>query len=339
MTAFSFSAHAQPAGQDEPESDFRVSGPHVHDNLALYFIHGKSAPGTTPLTLDEALKLERVRVLETGNVNELQIENTGDEPIFIQSGDIVKGGKQDRVITSSFVLKPKSGAVPLAAFCVEHGRWSSRGTESAAVFASSAEAMPSRAAKMYFREAEKSRSTEGYRGEVSKQQAAVWSEVEKAQKNLTAGVKSSVSAAQSPSSLQLSMENDNVRKAREAYMASLEKAGVKDDDVIGYAFAVNGKLNSADVYSSNGLFRKMWPKQLKSVATEALGEKEAKPAAGAAPSLDDVKAFLANARASAATETSERNDNKLQIRESDKSVYMAASPTKAGIVHENFLAK
>jgi ARG and Rhodanese-Phosphatase-superfamily-associated Protein domain len=111
-----------------------ISGPHVHDNLAVYFIHGPSSAGPVPLTLQEALDKGAVRVMETGSVNELQIENSGDEDIFIQSGDIVKGGRQDRVLTMSFVLPPKSGVVPLAAFCVEHGRWSARGNESVAMF-------------------------------------------------------------------------------------------------------------------------------------------------------------------------------------------------------------
>ena len=105
-----------------------ISGPYVHENLAVYFVHGPSAPGPVPLTLQEALAKGSVRVVETGEVNELKVENTGVEDVFIQSGDIVKGGQQDRVLTMSFVLPPKSGEVGLAAFCVEHGRWSGRGS-------------------------------------------------------------------------------------------------------------------------------------------------------------------------------------------------------------------
>ena len=114
-------------------------------------MHGPSAPGPVPLTLQEALAKGSVRVIETGEVNELKVENTGDEDMFIQSGDIVKGGKQDRVLTMSFVLPPKSGEVGLAAFCVEHGRWSARGGEDVKAFASAAEAMPSREAKLAMR--------------------------------------------------------------------------------------------------------------------------------------------------------------------------------------------
>ena len=64
--------------------------------------------------------------------------------MFIQAGDIVKGGKQDRVLTVSLLLPAKSGRVPIASFCVEQGRWSARGKEDHAKFSSAKEAMPSR---------------------------------------------------------------------------------------------------------------------------------------------------------------------------------------------------
>ena len=71
------------------------------------------------------------------------------------------------------------------------------------------------------------------------------------------------------------------RTRRPPISKALEQAGEKDDDVVGYVFAVNGKLNSADVYPSNGLFRKMWPKLLQASVTEAIGEKNAGGDAGA----------------------------------------------------------
>ena len=117
-----------------------------HANLAVYFVHGVSAGGAVPLTLQEALAKGSVQVIETGRVNELQIENTGSEQVFIQAGDIVKGGKQDRVLTVSFLLPANSGRLPIASFCVEQGRWSARGKEDQAKFSSAGEAMPSRSA-------------------------------------------------------------------------------------------------------------------------------------------------------------------------------------------------
>src|SRR5581483_2266553 len=141
MLSFAASAAA------EPEA-LHISGPAIYENLAVYFIHGPSKAGPVPLTLEEALRGGKVRVRETGNVNSLEVENLGDEPVFIQAGDIVKGGKQDRTLTVSLLLPPKSGAVPIASFCVEHGRWSPRAAENAAQFNSAAAIVPSHATKL-----------------------------------------------------------------------------------------------------------------------------------------------------------------------------------------------
>src|ERR687883_1105547 len=79
-----------------------------------------------------------VVVHETKDVNELSIENVSeDEEVYVQSGDIVKGGQQDRVLAVDLVVPPRSGRMPIAAFCVESGRWSRRGGEAASTFESS----------------------------------------------------------------------------------------------------------------------------------------------------------------------------------------------------------
>jgi hypothetical protein len=132
----------------ETGDDYRLSGPAVHGNLAIYFVHGKSRPGPIPLTLAEALAKKTIEVREIGQVNELQVENIGGEEIFIQAGDIVKGGQQDRVLRVSLVLKPHSGPLPIASFCVEQGRWSARGGEDVAKFSSANASLPSRTAKI-----------------------------------------------------------------------------------------------------------------------------------------------------------------------------------------------
>src|SRR5436190_17919166 len=129
-------------------NDYRVTGPVVHENLAIYLVHGKSAVGPVPLTLEDALTKGSVKVHETGNVNELQIENLGTGEVFVQSGDIVKGGQQDRVLTVSLLLPPRSGRIPIASFCVEQGRWTARGKEDVKTFATASAVVPSREAKI-----------------------------------------------------------------------------------------------------------------------------------------------------------------------------------------------
>ena len=68
--------------------------------------------------------------------------------MYVQSGDIVKGGKQDRVLMVSMVLPPNSGRLPIESFCVEQGRWQARGREDVSRFASADAALPSREAKL-----------------------------------------------------------------------------------------------------------------------------------------------------------------------------------------------
>jgi hypothetical protein len=60
----------------------------------------------------------------------------------------------------------------------------------------------------------------------------------------------------------------------DGYVAKLKEVVDADEneDVIGYAMAVNGKVIGADVYGSSALFRKLWPKLLRSAATEAAAE-------------------------------------------------------------------
>src|SRR5262245_35310895 len=74
----------------DSEAEYRFSGPLVSENLAVYFIHGESSAGPVPLTLQEAMAREAVQVYETGSVNQLAVENRGEETVFIQAGDIVK---------------------------------------------------------------------------------------------------------------------------------------------------------------------------------------------------------------------------------------------------------
>ena len=78
--------------------------------------------GKTFLTLQEAMVQKKVVVYETKSVNELSIQNISDEDIYVQSGDIVKGGQQDRMIGVDLIVPRRSGKMPIAAFCVEHGQ-------------------------------------------------------------------------------------------------------------------------------------------------------------------------------------------------------------------------
>lgn len=323
------------------EDAYRVSGPIAHDNLAVYFVHGASNAGPVPLTLAEALTAKSVRVLETGQVNALSIENLGDREVFVQSGDIVKGGRQDRVLSVSLVLPPHSGVVPITAFCVEQGRWSKRGYEDARQFDSAAASLPSRAARLAIQPPEagllNSPVSAYAEPAIAEQQSKVWNDVVGVQRRLADKLDQSVASPQSPTSLQLALENEKLKKVQDGYVAALEPAGEKESDIIGYAFAVNGKIDSADVYPSNALFRKMWQKLLTANVTEAIAAKS--DAAKAAPPSADITAFLKTAEAGAASNQTLTPSVQLEIRTNDKSVYLATLRTDGSWAYRSYIAK
>jgi hypothetical protein len=332
----------------------RISGPFTHENLAVYLVHGADAPGPVPLTLQEAMAKGQVQVIETGRVNELQIENTGTDEVFVQAGDIVKGGRQDRVLTVSLLLPPKSGRMPIASFCVEHGRWSARGKEDQFKFSSAKEAMPSVAALAAMITppsdpqphagigASNPGTARAARGNdtVADKQRKVWDSVAATQYKLSRGLNAGVAAPQSATSLQLSLENEKLATARADYIRALEPAGGKDRDVVGYIIAINGNFVAGNVYSSNALFRKMWSKQLAAGVTEAIGEKvqaAARPAA--APAAPAATEFLAHAEKGSARERAITQTMRQEVRDSDDALYSEARTASGRWVHRSYLAK
>ncbi len=93
-------------GQKPDQDDYRLEGPFTHGNLSVFLIHGKDKiKGATFITLQEALIQKKVIVRETREVNELSIENISGEEVYVQSGDIVKGGQQDRMMAVDLILR------------------------------------------------------------------------------------------------------------------------------------------------------------------------------------------------------------------------------------------
>src|SRR5439155_1314060 len=127
----------------------------------------------------------------------------------------------------------------------------------------------------------------------SNAQTQVWSNVQVLQQNLARTTGGSVQAPLSQTSLQLSLEHPRVQQAVQKYIADLAPAIDEKNDAIGYAVVVNGKIQSADVYASNALFQKLWPKLLKASAVDALAER--RPGVAAIPDAEAVRAFLADA--------------------------------------------
>ena len=119
-------------------------------------------------------------------------------------------------------------------------------------------------------------------------------------------------------------------------MAALKAAGEAADDIVGYVFAVNGKLNSAEVYESSGLFRKMWPKLLDASAIEAISHRN--DAKDQAPPIPAVTAFLGAADGAKPSETPLSFGVRRVTRENDKAVLFETALAD-GWVHRSYLSK
>ncbi len=65
-------------------------------------------------------------------MNQLVLINRSKRPLLLLAGELVSGGKQDRIIGKDRIVPVGSEPLPLDVFCVEHGRWSSGSRFSAA---------------------------------------------------------------------------------------------------------------------------------------------------------------------------------------------------------------
>ena len=141
-------------------------------------------------------------------------------------------------------------------------------------------------------------------------------------------------------SMQLALENKKVTQATEAYIKHLEKIVESQPDAIGYAFAINGKLNSADVYASRELFSRMWPKLLKASAIEAMAERSGKKSS-APPDAAAIRAAFADAERGheSSKEVNHRLD--LVMKETDQAVLFETRDREQGgaTIHKSYVMK
>lgn len=321
-------AKAQNSSPPQPQSAYRISGPYTHKNLTIFLVHGKELmPGKNFLTLQEALAQKKVVVYETKDVNELAIRNLSNQDIYVQAGDVVRGGEQDRMISTDFIVPPRSGRMPIAAFCVESDRWSPRGNEAPASFSSSENSVATKELKLAAKRAGS--------------QEAVWENVRVAQEKLADNLDASVNATRSRSSYELSVETPKVKQTTAQYVRALSGIVQGKSDVIGYVFAINGHVNSADVYASRSLFVKLWPKLLKASAVEAIAELNQKSAPEPVVA-ETVHSFLGESEGAGGGGTREVTRRvKLVTREDDKNIFFETQDRsdKDNWVHRNYIRK
>jgi hypothetical protein len=255
--------------------DYTITGPYTHKNLSVFLVHGKDAlAGGEFMTLEEALGKKQFVIHETGNVNALQVENKSrTEKVYIQAGDIIKGGRQDRVIQRDLILKPLSGKLDLSVFCVESGRWEGRAQEDSQVFSSSTQQLPSKELKLAACGALAGQPTNS-NAYAAAPQEQVWDQVGRAQQKLSANLGKDVRSKLSGTSLKLTLEDKDLQKLSKQYSDDINRQIKDSQNVVGAVFAVNGEINSGDIYANSSLFSKLRHKLIESCSIESISVKD-----------------------------------------------------------------
>jgi hypothetical protein len=229
----------------------------THENLFIAPIYtGAAGPGVAGprydhlVTLEEALheKWLSIQEKEGGTVPSLTITNLSNRYVYIMGGEILSGGKQDRIVARDVIVGPRKRNLSIPVFCVEHGRWHVKSD------------------KFY---SKKNLGTHKLRSQAqagkSVSQSNIWKEIDESNRKL--GVRSDTEAYQDAyanSELQ-----DQLEKAEKEMMANLEL----HDDAIGVVVAVGNEIVSVDLFAAPSLFKKLWPKILRSsVLTAATAE-------------------------------------------------------------------
>lgn len=252
-----------------PEAAIQIDGitinePKTAGNLQLFMLTGREkVSGKSYTTLSDAMEAKQVTVKETGSVNELSIDNSSTDYIFIHSGDIVKGGKQDRTISYDVIIPPKTKNMPLASFCVEQGRWEQRADEVVVAFSSNTKMLSSKDLKLAAKH--------------DRNQGKVWNKVSEQKMYLNDklsarnGYNIDVSDSVSNSSLQLALENEDLKKSKDSIFDNLKNL-ITTPDAIGYAYTINGEIHGVEVYNNQQLFADLWDKLLESIIVEAISK-------------------------------------------------------------------
>jgi len=276
-----------------------------YKNLAVYLIQGDDQTAQIYVTLEEAMEKNLIVIHETGNVGELSADNKSECFVFILSGDIVKGGRQDRTIAEDIILEPNTKNIPLKSFCVEQSRWSRRGKESAVEFSSSKKMLSDKKLKIAAR--------------AEREQHNVWEEVANFQMCASEALAADVRSGMSKTSLQLTLENEKLQSAVREYVENLEPFFLENKNVLGFTFCVNGKISTADFFGNADLFEKLRSKLLESAANEAALQYQEK-LEFAIPPQKEIDTFIADAENGEKTENKTGKNTLEKCYKTDKSV-------------------
>ncbi|HXX00790.1 MAG TPA: DUF6569 family protein [Candidatus Acidoferrales bacterium] len=291
------------AGEVTGASGYKVLDPIRHGNLMVFpVVATKSYPTGEFLTLDEGLRSGEVVVTEAGQVqglirrhgvpllrhdgaevNRLVLVNNSKRPLLLLAGEIVTGGKQDRVIGKDRIVPPESDPVDLNVFCVEPGRWvatSEHFGASEAMYGNAASGVAGGAMHSPPPMAMMAQPSVRAKAMADKDQRQVWDAVRVQNEAVAVELVPAAPAASAEvartSSYAKVMENEDVKKQVDAVAKPIEQnyqsliGQLRDRHAVGVVVAVNGRIIWADIFASTDLLAKYWPKLVRSYASEAV---------------------------------------------------------------------
>jgi hypothetical protein len=264
------------AGQARINDEYKVLAPITHGNLTIFPVVSTRTYGTNYLTLDEGLRTGEVVVTEAGriaplirrrrnipvpsgdSVNRLVLVNNSNRPLLLLAGEIVTGGKQDRVIGKDRIVPANSDPVDLSVFCVEQGRWTERTDKFGGLSGHMAQPTIRREAM------------------ANKNQQGVWDKVAANNAHMASEVPAAGPETRSSTSFATVMADEKVRSrveevakpVRDSYTSTIAK--LRDQNAVGVVVAVNGQVIWADIFANSNLLEKYWPKLVRSYAAESL---------------------------------------------------------------------
>jgi hypothetical protein len=251
----------------------RIGGMRRHGTLTVFWLSGHPAAPLEVATLDEARARGDLAITEReqARVPDLVVENRGGSFVLLLAGEILVGGKQNRVLSEDILLPPKSGPRSLGVYCVEQGRWDNRRKDF---------------------ESRSSFAPPAVRSEIlaRRGQDSVWGAVNR-----------SAVAAQAPSptgSLQTVYDKSEVREHMTEVERVIDQRAVPG--ALGAAVFVGPRLAGLDLFLDPGLLAREWPKLLRAYAVDLYGHRD-KTLADEAQLRARVQAVLAAARAAEGT--------------------------------------
>lgn len=210
--------------------------------------------GAPPSDEEDLSQVGQVVQLRGGSgptVGTLVIENDGDIPILVVAGTIVKGGQQDRQIAQDLVIAAHS-KVPVEAFCVEPGRWSTRPGEDAALFEQRGLGVAIKSVRE--------------KAQYDKDQNEVWEEVrEVLQKKGIQSTSTFVAAVEEEDAVVREQREEIERRLLERFEALAQD----ETKPVGFAYAVNGEIQSVRAFAHARLLEDHLPAFAKAMALEA----------------------------------------------------------------------